>query len=244
MSRARAAESGMVDLSSEMAELCGRLSQVPGGPGRVLQFVAAEAGEGVSTVAREFARFVAGEARRGVWLVELDLFRGEHYAAINADPHHYGALGEPTRASPNEASFFSVDPKLTGVDGRAWPDLRYLDAYPVGEKRWWITRFRREALKPGQDVRILNTPGYWNTLRAHSDYVIVDAPALARSPAALAIAPLTDANVLVVSGDAGRDVSGAQRLKLALAEAGGRCAGLVFNRAPASPPRFLSQFLP
>ena len=233
----------MVDLSGEMAELCGRLSAVPGGPGRVLQFVAADAGEGVSTVAREFARFTAQTARRGVWLVELDLFKGEHHAVLRADPQRYGALGEPTRASPNETCFFSVDPKLQGVDGRAWPDVRYLDAHPVGQLRWWITRFRRESLKPGQDVRILNTPGYWNTLRAHADWVVIDAPALSRSPAALAIAPLADANVLVVSGER-RDVEGPQRLKTALAEAGGRCAGLVFNRAPAAPPRFLSQFLP
>ena len=233
----------MVDLSGEMAELCGRLSAVPGGPGRVLQFVAADAGEGVSTVAREFARFAARTARRGVWLVELDLFKGEHHAVLHADPQRYGRLGEPTRATPNEASFFSVDPKLTGVDGRPWPDVRYLDAYPVGDRRWWITRFRRESLKPGQDVRILNTPGYWNTLRAHSDWVVIDAPALARSPAALAIAPLVDANVLVVSSGQ-RDVGGAQRLKTALTDAGGRCAGIVFNRAPTAPPRFLSQLLP
>ena len=234
----------MVDLGSEMAELCGRLAAVPGGPGRVLQFVSAEAGEGVSTVAREFARFVAADARRGVWLVELDLFRGEHHSALEADPARYGLLGEPTRSSPNETSFFSVDPKLQGVDGRAWPDIRYLDAYPVGDRRWWVTRFRREALKPGQDVRILNTPGYWNTLRAHADWVVIDAPALARSPASVAIAPLVDANVLVVSGDASRDIASAQRLKTALTEAGGRCAGLVFNRAPRAPPRFLSQLLP
>ena len=233
----------MVDLSSEMAELCGRLASVPGGPGRVLQFVSAEAGEGVSTVAREFARFVAADARRGVWLVELDVFRGEHHQALQADPALYVPLGEPTRASPNETSFFSVDPKLQGVDGRPWPDVRYLDAYPVGDRRWWVTRFRREALKPGQDVRILNTPGYWNTLRAHSDWVVVDAPALARSPASLAIAPLVDANVLVVSGEQ-REVAAAQRLKSALTEAGGRCAGVVFNKAPQRPPDFLARLLP
>ena len=178
-----------------------------------------------------------------MWLVELDLFKGEHHAVVNADPAHYGPLGEPVRASPNEAAFFAVEPKVTGVDGRPWPDVRYLDAYPVGQLRWWITRFRRESLKPGQDVRILNTAAYWNTLRAHADWVVVDAPALSRSPAALAIAPLVDANVLVVSGDQ-REVAGAQGLKGALSEAGGRCAGLVFNKAPAAPPRFLSQFIP
>jgi Mrp family chromosome partitioning ATPase len=234
---------GTVDLSCEMAELAGRLGAVPGGPGRVLQFVAAESGEGVSTVAREFARFASADARRGVWLVELDVYRGEQHGAIAADPVRYGRLGEPTRASPNETSFFSVDPKLQGVDGRPWPDSRYLDAYPVGERRWWVTRFRRETLKPGQDVRILNTPGYWNTLRAHADWVVIDAPALARSPASVAIAPLVDANVLVVSGDS-RDITAAQRLRAALTEAGGRCAGVVFNKAPRTPPDALLRFLP
>jgi Mrp family chromosome partitioning ATPase len=243
LARAARSESGMVDLGSEMAELAGRLGAVPGGPGRVLQFVAAESGEGTSTVAREFARFVSAEARRGVWLVELDLYRGEQHAAIAAAPHRYGPLGEPTRASPNETSFFSVDPKLQGVDGRPWPDSRYLDAYPVGAARWWVTRFRRETLKPGQDVRILNAPGYWNTLRAHSDWVVIDAPALARSQASVAIAPLMDANVLVVSGES-RDIAGAQRLRAALSEAGGRCAGAVFNKAPRRPPDALVRFLP
>ena len=243
MLRAVAGESAMVDMSSEMAELMGRLTAVPGGPGRVLQFVAAESGEGVSTVAREFARFAAAGARRGVWLVELDVFRGEHHAALAADPARYGRLGEPTRASPNETCFFSVDPKLEGVDGRPWPDARYLDAYPVGEKRFWVTRFRREALKPGQDVRILNAPGYWNTLRAHADWVVVDAPALARSQASTAIAPLVDANVLVVSSDRG-DLNAAARLKAALTEAGGRCAGVVFNKAPSAPPAFLARLAP
>jgi Mrp family chromosome partitioning ATPase len=243
LKRAAGSESGMVDLTTEMAELCGRLGSVPGGPGRVLQFVSAESGEGVSTVAREFARFVAADARRGVWLVELDVYKGEHHAVLAAAPERYGALGEATRASPNETSFFSVDPKLQGVDGRSWPDSRYLDAYPVGERRWWVTRFRREALKPGQEVRILNTPGYWNTLRAHSDWVVIDAPALARSPASVALAPLVDANVLVVSGES-RDIASAQRLRAALTEAGGRCAGAVFNKAPKSPPDALVRFLP
>ena len=233
----------MVDLSGEMAELCGRLSAVPGGPGRVLQFVAAESGEGVSTVAREFARFAAHTARKGVWLVELDLYKGEQHAEIAAAPQVYGRLGEPTRASPSDACFFAVDPKLQGVDGRPWPDIRYLDAYPVGQQRFWVTRFRRETLKPGQEVRILNTPAYWTALRAHADWVVVDAPALARSAAALAVAPQADASVLVVSGEQA-DVAPAQRLKAALSEAGGRCAGVVFNKAPAAPPRLLSRLAP
>ncbi len=239
----RTGDSGMVDLSSDMAELAGRLLATPGGPGRVLQFVSAEPEEGVSTVAREFARFVAPHVQKGVWLVELDVLRGEQYDVISADPERFGPLGAPTRASPNESCFFSVDPKIQGVDGRPWPDSRYLDAYPVGTARWWVTRFRREALKPGQSVNILNAPGYWNTLRAHADFVVIDAPALQRSQVAPAIAPLVDANVLVVSADR-TDMEAPRALKAALTATGGRCAGMVFNRAPKPPPRFLSRLLP
>ena len=233
----------MVDLSTDMAALAHRLQATPGGPGRVVQFVAADAGEGTSTVARAFAHHISATARRGVWLVELDVLRGEHYAAIVGDPQRYGALGAPTRASPNQSCFFSVDPKLQGVDGQPWPDIRYLDAYPVGAARWWITRFRREALKRGQTVRILASAAYWDTLRAHADYVVIDAPALARAEIAPMIAPRVDTSVLVVSGQRA-DLDGPRALKAALQRVGGRCAGMVFNRASEPPPRLLSRLLP
>jgi Mrp family chromosome partitioning ATPase len=238
----------MVDLSSEMAELAGRLglvsaAQAAGGPGRVLQFVSAETGEGASTVAREFARHAAMSARRGVWLIELDLLRGEQHAAIEADPARYGALGEATRASSNGSMFFSVTPKLKGVDGRDWPDARYLEAYPVGRARWWVTRFRRDVLRPGQSVRILNAPNYWAMLRSHADLVIIDAPAAERSRVSLAVAPNVDANILVVAGDR-HNTNAPLALRDAIAQGGGHCAGLVFNRAPAEPPQFLKSILP
>ncbi len=81
----------MVDLSKDMAALLERLDWGPGaqgprGLGRVVQFVGAAPGEGVSTVAREFARVAAPRVRRGVWLIELDLMSGGQLAAIEAEP--------------------------------------------------------------------------------------------------------------------------------------------------------------
>jgi Mrp family chromosome partitioning ATPase len=246
------AEQGLIrpimDLSSEMAELAERLglaktTKAPDGPGRVLQFVSAETGEGASTVAREFARHAALTARRGVWLIELDLLRGEQHAAIDADPVRYGPLGEASRASSDSSMFFSVTPKLKGVDGRDWPDARYLEAYPVGRLRWWVTRFRRDVLRPGQSVRILNAPSYWTMLRNHADLVVIDAPSAERSRVALAVAPNVDANILVVAGDR-HNTDAPVALRDAIAGSGGYCAGLVFNRAAADPPRFLKSILP
>jgi len=238
----------MVDLSKDMAALLERLDWGPGGQmrrgggpgglGRVIQFVGAQPGEGVSTVAREFARVAARGVHRGVWLIELDLMSGGQYAAIEAEPHLYGALGPATRASADGSTFFDVSPRLRGPDGRPWPDAGYLDAFPVGRARWWVTRFRREALRPGQTARILNTPAYWNMMRRHADLVVVDAPAAQRSRVALATAALVDANVLVVAADR-RDTEAPVALRDGLIQAGGRCAGLVFNRAAPEPPGFL-----
>jgi Mrp family chromosome partitioning ATPase len=228
----------MVDLSKDMAALLHRLDWGPGGRGRVIQFVGAEPGEGVSTVAREFARVAAPRARRGVWLIELDLMRGAQHAAIGADPGLYGPLGPAVRASADGSMFFDISPRIKAPDGRLWPDAGYLEAFAVGRSNLWVTRFRREALRPGQSARILNTPAYWNMLRRHVDLVVVDAPSATRSRVALATAALVDSNVLVVAADR-RNVQAPLALRDGLINAGGRCSGLVYNRAAPDPPAFL-----
>jgi len=236
----------MVDLSSEMATLAAGLSAAVGpgasGRGRVLQFVSAERGEGTSTVAREFARLVSQRAPKGVWLIELDLLRGEQYAALAGDPERYGFLGRPVRASPDGSMFFQIQPAVRGVDGRPWPDARYLGAYPVGGRRWWVTRFRREALRPGQTASILASPAYWEALRRHADWVIVDAPAAERSRAALATAPFVDANVLVVAAESG-DPAKPSLLRDALTGVGANCAGVFLNQVQVETPAFLRRFV-
>ena len=234
----------MVDLSSEMEALLQALGPPGGRGGKVVQFVSAKAGEGASTVAREFAHAAAAAGgKKGVWLVELDLLRGGQYAAIADDPERYGFLSEATHASPNGSMFFKVEPPMRGVDGRPWANARYMAAHAVGGQRFWVTRFRREALRKGQAVQILSKPEYWDALRGFSDYVIVDAPSAELSRAALATARHMDTNVLVVAAD-NTDAAAPVHLRDAVERAGGRCAGVVFNRAPAEPPAFLRALLP
>jgi Mrp family chromosome partitioning ATPase len=228
----------MVDLSSQMAALAQRLGPPPGAVARVVQFVGPTSGAGASTVAREFALEVAKTAKKGVWLVELDLMRGEQHGHIDADRERYGRLGDPVRASPNQAMFFTVTPKIKTADGEPWSDVAYLSAQTVGASRLWVTRFRKEALRPGQGAAILSDPAYWDALRPHADYIVIDAPSADRSAAALAVAPFMDANVLVLSAQT-RDVPAATGLRDEILAAGGRCAGVVLTRAPAPAPDFL-----
>jgi Mrp family chromosome partitioning ATPase len=232
----------MVDLTPEMAELWSSLGAPPPGLARVVQFVSARSGEGTSTVAREFARFTSKRAHKPVWLVDLDLLNAPQHKAIAGDPERYGELGRQSAASPDGSAFFTVQPPTRGPDGRPWPDARYLVAHGVGGSHLWVTRFRREILQPDQRVSVLPTGEYWRAMRRHAEIVVVDAPAVDRSASALAIAPFVDFSVLVVAADEG-DAAGPAALKEAILAAGGRCAGLVFNRAQAESPGFLKAIL-
>ena len=230
------------DLQASMAQLWDSLGPVPDGRGRVIQFVAASGGEGSSTMAREFALFAAKKAKRPVWLVDLDLFGGAQHQAIAADAGRFGPLGKPSQSSPDGSTFVAVQPAARTRDGHVLPDNRYVAAHSALRGRLWVTRFRKETMKPGQAVRLSESPRYWNALAAHAEYVIVDSPAADRSSAAVTLANQVDATVLVVAAE-GAGARGPAALKAAIEERGGRLAGLVFNRSRLRPPPFLEKLL-
>ena len=240
--RAPALNAGPVDLAEEMEALWRALGPVSPGRGRVVQFVSATTGEGVSTIAREFAFFAAKRSKRPAWLVDIDLFGGGQQNAVARSPARYGALGAAAAATPDGSVFFAVQPPAANADGQQRPQGRYLSARPAADGRLWVTRFHAEALVPGQSVTVSRWPAYWNALRRHADYVVIDAPAADRSTAALTLAPLADVNVLVVAAEIG-DAREPAALKAAIQDAGGKIAGLVFNRAQARPPAFLQSLV-
>ena len=235
----------MVDLTAEMAQLWTSLGPPVPGFGRVISFVSATPGEGVSTIAREFAIFAAERVKRNVWLVELGVPASAQVGAIVAERGRYGPLGREASGSPDGSAFFVVQPPLKGADGRRWPPGRYLAGHRVDNRRLWVTRFRRELMRPGQSVQVTPGADYWNALRRHADLVVIDAPAASASQAATLVAPCADATVLVVAADQG-DLQRTARLRDAVTAAGGRCAGVVFNRTSpeAETPKFLKAMLP
>lgn len=233
----------MVDLSVEATELWTSLGVRPSVRGRTLQLVAARRGEGVSTLAREMALVAARRHGLIVWLVDADLAGSPQHLALAADAARYGDLGPALAASPDGSAFFKVEPEGLTPEGLAMPDAAYLHAHQVGDARWWVTRFRREAMTGRQDVQILPTREYWNALRRHADVIIVDCPAADRSQAALTLAPSMDQTVLVVAADE-PDIRAPALLRDALSAAGASIAGLFFNRAVVEEPPFLKALLP
>lgn len=226
-----------------MAELWASLGPPSPGRARVVQFASARRGEGASTVAREFALFAAQRAGRRVWLVDLDLFASPQHAAIAGDPERYGRLGRPVSASPEGQAFFTVRPPTRMPDGSDAPDGRFLMGYPVGEGRFWVTRFRADVLTGGQGVHVLPSIDYWQSLRRFADLIVVDGPSADRSQSAVTVAPFMDQTVLVVAADQ-PDVKAPAQLRDAIMAAGGRPAGLFFNRARVETPGLIKAILP
>ena len=228
----------MVDLTSEMAALWAALGPAPGHRGRVVQIAAATSGEGVSTVAREYARLAAVRARRPVWLIDADLAQQGQMDAVAAEPDRFGTLGKAAIATPDGSIFFAVTPRIMDRAGKPVHPARLMTARPCLGGRLWVTRFAAEHLRSGQRAEAVSDARYWDALRKHADTVVIDAPAADRNDMAITLAPYVDATVLVVAAESGA-TNEPLMLRDEIEAVGGKIAGVVVNRSTYNPPAFL-----
>lgn len=229
----------MVDLTSEMAGLWAALGPAPPHRGRVIQVVAANSGEGASTVAREYARLAAVRARRPVWLIDGDLAQQGQLEAISSEPDRFGRIGRPAQASPDGSCFFAVTPRVTGPDGRPISPARLLTARPCLGGRLWVSRVNTSRLRSGQRAEAVGDPRYWDALRKHADTIVIDAPSTDRNDMALTLAPFVDATILVVSEST--RAADPMILRDEIEAVGGKIAGVVVNRSTYRAPGFLTR---
>jgi len=230
----------MVDLTTEMAALWAALGPAPGHRGRVLQIAAATSGEGVSTVAREYARLAAVRARRPVWLIDADLAQQGQMEAVAAEPDRFGALGKAAIATPDGSIFFVVTPRIMDRAGKPVHPARLMTARPCLGGRLWVTRFAAEHLRSGQRAEAVSEARYWDALRKHADTVVIDSPAADRNSMAITLAPFVDATVMVVAAESSA-AGDPLILRDEIEAAGGKIAGVVVNRSTYQPPAFLKR---
>ena len=230
----------MVDLTSEMAALWAALGPAPGHRGRVVQIAAATSGEGVSTVAREYARLAAVRARRPVWLIDADLAQQGQMEAVAAEPDRFGMLGKAAIGTPDGSIFFAVTPRIMDRAGKPVHPARLMTARPCLGGRLWVTRFAAEHLRSGQRAEAVSDARYWDALRKHADTVVIDAPAADRNDMAITLAPYVDATVLVVAAESGA-ANEPLMLRDEIEAVGGKIAGVVVNRSTYNPPAFLKR---
>lgn len=228
----------MRDLRGDLGNVwrtASRLTATHGG-GRSIMFVAARDGEGVTSTAASFACLAARRVDKPAWLVDLDLRRNATFKAFeNGFAKGVGRPGRAYDASLRKTPIYTVVPRIVKGD-----DHKLLTVHEIEGARLMVTRFRNERLRQGQRVQVRTSPEWWQALRKMTEWIVVDAPSLERSPASLAMASQMDGIVLVVEADrtSAEDVVGARR---ELEAHGGNIIGVSMNRVGADA-RFADRF--
>lgn len=207
--------------------LANRLS-TPGDGARVIMFVSSLSGEGTTSMAASFACMAARRSEKPAWLVDLDLKRNRAFGGFERGfARDVGKPGRAYDASLRQAPIYAVSPKSS--DARQG---KLLTAHEIEGLPLLVTRFRRERLQSGQRVGLRNSPDWWAALRKTAGWVIVDAPALDRSAAALMMAGEADGTVLVVEADRTNAIDVASAMR-DLESKDGRVLGAIMNRVGA-----------
>lgn len=217
----------MHDLRSEIGNLYRTAARQMSPDGcRSIMFVAARRGEGTSSMATSFALLAASRASRTAWLVDLDMRNNPLSKALDdgfaAD---VGPLGRAYDASLGVDPVYSVSQDISGNGGSG----KLLAAQDVEQTRLLVTRFRHDALRDEQQVRLISQPAWWDRLKDATDWIVVDAPAFESSTAVLTVADQVDGIVLVVNADT-TSVEEVAGLRLEVESYGGTVIGVAMNR--------------
>jgi len=228
----------MRDLREDLEPMWRSATRLPSSStgGRVIMFASVLSGEGTTSVASSFACIAARRAEKSAWLVDLDLRRNPVFAGFEEGfARDIGRAGRAYDASLRQAPIYAVSPKQADKK-----QDKLLTAHDVEGLPLLITRFRNERLRAGQKAVLKASPQWWSAVRKIADWVIVDAPALDRSAAALNLAETVDAIVLVVEADRTRaaDIAMARQ---DLQARGGKVLGVVMNKIGADA-RFIERF--
>ncbi|MEM5518202.1 hypothetical protein WNY37_14680 [Henriciella sp. AS95] len=204
----------------------------PQSGGRCVMFISAREGEGTSSVAASFALMAARKSQKSTWLIDLDLRRNAMFAAFeNGFVRDAGEPGRAFDASLKTDPIYTLTPP--GVD-RGSPNAanKLFTVHEIKKTRLLVSRFRNEEMRAGQRVQLRTQPEWWRTVRRAADWVVVDAPALSRSPAGLAMAAQMDGVIIVMEADS----TGAEELiglRREIETHGGTVVGIVMNRMGA-----------
>ena len=193
-----AAEQEMVTLSRNIDAL------LPDTPRKMIQFIGSQAGEGTSTVARDFAMVSAAGLGKTVLL-------------LDADPRR-----------PSQHLYFHLQPKF------GWEEiLRNRRTFRKAICRIGDTKLHVYPNPPGATSlpKALFSPEikeFWDEAKERFDLILIDSAPASASPDGIALSRFMDGVVLVLEADKTRKPV-VENLKSRIVQNGGNLLGMVFN---------------
>jgi len=236
------ARRGLNDLFFNAAET-GRLFSlmnpvfVPG-EGLVIEFIGANRGEGVSTLARDFALMASQYVDGLVLLLDFDWRHSEHhdYFRAMAPEHPLIAPGPPIALETDFGRLLRpFHPSAEVAGARELP----LTFHRLGDTPLVVSRPIPELTDP---PRLINQPEFWADLRRSVTLTVVDAPPAARSFDGLVICGAMDAVILVAAAETTR-VPVIVELHEKLVAQGALVVGIILNKRRFYIPKWVYGFL-
>jgi len=193
-----AAENEMVALSRNIDAL------LPDTPRKMIQFIGSQAGEGTSTVIRDFAMVSAASLGKTVLL-------------LDADPR-----------SPSQHLSFHLQPKF------GWEEiLRNKRTFRKAICRIGDTKLHVYPTPPGsaslpKELFSPEIKEFWEEAKERFDLILIDSAPASASPDGIALSRFMDGVVLVLEAEKTRKPV-AESLKNQIVQNGGNLLGMVFN---------------
>lgn len=226
--------SPMQDLRTDLTNVWRTAARLtaPGGS-RAIMFIASRSGEGTTSMAASFSLLASKRAQRTAWLVDLDLRNNSAFKGFQSGfARGVDRPGRAFDAALGVPQMYTVSPKTISQAGERAKQDKLLTVHQIENERLMVTRFRNDRLRPAQRVHVQTQPAWWNKLRRAADWIVVDAPAIERSGAGLAVASQMDGIVLVVRADdtSAEDLTALRR---EVDVHGGNIIGVVMNAVKA-----------
>ena len=192
-------EGAMVALSRNIDSLLETTSR------KVIQFIGSQAGEGTSTVVRDFAMFSAGRLRKSVLLLDTD------------------------HRNPSQCEFFRATSKIgweeivhdKGAFEKAISKIGDIDLYV----------YSPSPSSPATPNILYSSEikDFWEETRQLFDLILIDSAPAATSPDGITLSRYVDGVVLVLEADKTRKPV-AENLRNQIVQNGGNLLGMVFNK--------------
>lgn len=232
----------MTALADEMTRLFFVLNPPVEEEGSVyIQFIGPSAGEGVSTLAREFAAVAARLVEGRTLLLDMNLSGGSQFESFEAEEVRT-RIGEVGPATDLDGSGTIDEIWSYRGDENVETDEPLLTFHPIGDLDLFVNRINRNIIGQLGRPRVNNSKHFWQSLGGLFKFVVIDSPAPTVSYDGLAVAKFCDASLLVVSAEQTRRPV-AVALRNQILDNEGHIGGIVFNRRRMHIPRFIYRLL-
>ena len=184
----------------------------------VIQFIGSRAGEGTSTLIREFALTIARESSKPVLLVEADINQPSQAQAFGLE------------ANPLVDYVLQEGKLLDGAISQ------------IGKSNLFLATLSSEFFRSLTDRNFSHSADMWGSVRNQFSLILIDSPPINVSAASLAICEQVNGVVLVIAAEKTRAVV-ARNVKKHILMRKGNLLGIVCTKRKFHVPEFIHKFL-